>query len=122
MQMFLKDLCLRESCYQCKAKESGTEADITIGDFWGVERVAPEIDNFSGVSLALIHTQKGLRLFDQVRKKMTALQVNYDQAINYNPAFQHSAKRAIGKRHFLYGLGDSFMEKWKKICACKISS
>ena len=112
MQMFLKDLCLRESCYHCKVKESDTGSDITIGDFWGVERVAPEIDNFSGVSLALIHTQKGLRLFDQVRKKMTALQVNYDQAINYNPAFQHSAKRPSARDAFYT---DLVTLSWKKM-------
>ena len=100
MKMFLKDFCLRESCYQCKIKEIGAVSDITIGDFWGVEKVAPEIDDFLGVSVAFIHTKKGLSYFNKVKKSMTALQVDFDQAQNYNPAIQHSAQRPKERETF----------------------
>lgn len=112
MTMFLKDICLRESCYQCKIKKSGVMSDLTIGDFWGVEKIAPDVENFSGVSLALIHTKKGMCLFDQVRKDMTALQVDYDQAINCNPAFKYSAHRPAERDAFYPDLRTL---SWKKV-------
>lgn len=40
LKIFMKNYCLRESCYDCRVKETGSAADITIGDFWGVEHVA----------------------------------------------------------------------------------
>lgn len=42
---FLADLYLRLSCHSCPAKSFKSGSDITIGDFWGVQNVMPEIDD-----------------------------------------------------------------------------
>ena len=47
MQMFLRDYCLRPSCYECVAKKEKM-SDITIGDFWGIELVDEEMADVSG--------------------------------------------------------------------------
>ena len=93
LKMFLKNYCLRESCYNCRVKEAGSVADITIGDFWGVEHVAPEIDNSMGVSLALMHTEKGKRYFASIAQRMTTVQTDYDSAVAHNSAMNHSVAR-----------------------------
>ena len=59
MQMFLKNLCLRPSCYNCKPKKSESMADITIADFWGVNSILPEMDDDLGTSLIMVQTRKG---------------------------------------------------------------
>lgn len=93
VKMFLKNICLRESCYRCTVKESGSNADITLGDFWGVEGIAPNLDNTKGVSLALIHSPKGQRLFDSVEEEITKQEVLFDIAISKNLPYNHSVLR-----------------------------
>ena len=60
MRAFLSNLSLRKSCYNCPAKSGKSGADITIGDFWGIENVRPEIDDDKGLSLVLVNSPKGL--------------------------------------------------------------
>jgi hypothetical protein len=50
MQMFLSDFCLRPSCYECKAKTLRL-SDLTIGDFWGIDTIAPEMNDSKFVKL-----------------------------------------------------------------------
>lgn len=61
-QYFLKGYIYRESCYKCPYANSNRPGDFTIGDYWGIEEVHPEIDTSNGVSLILINSKKGLRL------------------------------------------------------------
>lgn len=61
MQMFLRDYCLRPSCYDCVAKKVKME-DLTIADFWGINEVAPEMNDGNGTSLVLIRTDKGMSM------------------------------------------------------------
>ncbi|MGN0811936.1 MAG: Coenzyme F420 hydrogenase/dehydrogenase, beta subunit C-terminal domain, partial [Candidatus Coproplasma sp.] len=51
MRMFLRDYCLRPSCYDCNAKRLESMADLTIADFWGINNVIPEFNDDIGVSL-----------------------------------------------------------------------
>ena len=34
-------------------------ADITIGDYWGIDKEHPEFSNDSGVSAIIVKTKKG---------------------------------------------------------------
>lgn len=62
MRGFLTDLYLRPSCHACPAKCFKSGSDITIGDFWGIERVMPEIDDDKGVSVVFAHHDEKLDL------------------------------------------------------------
>ncbi len=99
-KLFLKNVCLRESCYTCAFKGEGYASDITIGDFWGIESVLPEFINKNGVSLALIHTEKGKRVFDAIRNDIKCEQVDFTSAIAGNPSYSYPAKRPPERDHF----------------------
>lgn len=58
---FLKNEYLRRCCYSCRYL-FGDSADITIGDFWGIGKFAPEKDDNKGMSLIILHTHKALSL------------------------------------------------------------
>lgn len=55
----------RESCYKCKYACAYRPADITIGDYWGVEKQHPDYlgnngwDESKGISAILVNTKKG---------------------------------------------------------------
>lgn len=55
MKGFLSDIYLRPSCYQCKCKNGRSGSDLTLGDFWCVERLDDKIDDDKGLSLLLLN-------------------------------------------------------------------
>lgn len=59
MKAFLSNLILRPSCYSCPAKGGKSHSDITIADFWGIQKVHPDMDDDRGTSLVLVNTDKG---------------------------------------------------------------
>ena len=58
---------LRESCYKCPYTRIDRRSDITIGDYWGIQNVMPEFYDRMGVSLVIVHTERGMELFNNVR-------------------------------------------------------
>lgn len=64
---FVRNLSLRSACHNCSYRSLHRPSDITIADFWGVEKLTGHKDR-KGVSLVLTHTEKGLSLID--RSKM----------------------------------------------------
>ena len=55
MKGFLSDLYLRPSCYDCPSKCGKSECDITLGDFWEIQKILPYYDDDKGVSAVLIY-------------------------------------------------------------------
>lgn len=74
----------RPSCYSCRFKGLPRIADITLGDFWGIEHVAPELDHNLGTSLVMVNTDKGAHFFDGVCQKLTLKAVDLDKALRGN--------------------------------------
>lgn len=61
----------RPSCYECKFKGYPRISDITLGDFWGVEKVAKTIkDKDLGTSLVMVNSEKGRLFFEKVKAKI----------------------------------------------------
>lgn len=91
MRAFLRDLTLRKACFKCPFKyPGGSRTDITLGDFWGIEKLAPQIDNNLGTTIVLARTEKGQRfmeLFDNYGE------FTLEQVSQYNPAISHPASQ-----------------------------
>jgi len=84
---------LRPSCYECRFKGLGRGSDITLADFWGVERVCPELDDDRGTSLVLVQSDRGQRALEGVSHLMESRQVPADVAVAANPSATGSAPR-----------------------------
>lgn len=106
---FLHNLYLRPSCHDCPTKSLKSGSDVTIADFWRIERIHPEMNDDRGVSTIIVNTSKGHELcaafidlfvtcdFKFVKK--------YNSAIDNNP--QIPSQRAIffqnnGTKSFAY--------------------
>lgn len=59
-RLFLRHYILAEGCFCCRFTNLDRQGDLTIGDFWGIEKVMPEFPNGKAVSEILINTQKGV--------------------------------------------------------------
>ena len=64
--IFFSDTGLRESCYSCQYANTERVGDITIGDFWGIEKVFPDMADNKGISLVIVNSSKGRKLWNLV--------------------------------------------------------
>ncbi len=113
-QAFLKDFCLRPSCYQCQFKGVNRIADITLADFWGVQHLLPEMDDNKGTSLVLVHTEKGKKLFDKVAESFIYKETETDKAIEHNLCAVSSVKMPEKRAQFMDGVVKEPFNKTKK--------
>lgn len=114
MQMFLNDYCLRPSCYMCVAKNTKM-SDITIADFWGIDSVAPEMNDGRGTSLVIIRTDLGNSIFNIISDEMKLKEVSYEDGVRDNPAEFKSALRPAERDVFFDDMHNmNFKELEKK--------
>lgn len=85
MQLFLRNLILRPSCYQCPAKNGKSQSDLTIADFWGIEKCYPNFDDERGVGLMMVNNEKGNQVIQSLPLKL--LEVTFEDAIASNPSY-----------------------------------
>ena len=101
MQSFHHNLCLRPSCYQCAFKTKNRISDITLADFWGVEKVCPEMDDDKGTSLVILHSSRGKELFQRIAGTLHCREVELEDAIRYNTAMTQSATLSADRNAFI---------------------
>ena len=99
MLMFLRDYCLRPSCYECVAKQH-KHSDLTIADFWGINKILPEMNDGKGVSLVILRTGKGSELVDRIKTDIVCKKVSYEDGVRGNRAEYCSAKRPVERGYF----------------------
>ncbi len=68
--LFYGHCILRPSCYECPYKSITHPGDITIADYWGIEKVVPDFDDDKGVSLVLINNDKGSIIFKKIKENI----------------------------------------------------
>ena len=87
---YSKDI-FRESCYTCKYKNINRPGDITICDYWGVQKEEPEFykecndRKIVGISGIIINTQKGENLFEQSKEKLFFKESTIEKIQKANP-------------------------------------
>lgn len=72
---------LRPSCYRCPYKSVIHPGDITIADYWGIDKVLPGFKDDKGVSLVLINNLTGLSFFEMCKDKLTCQQTKVEDSI-----------------------------------------
>lgn len=82
---FLKSHIYRENCYSCKYATDRRCSDITIGDFWGLDRSRLKSKFEGNVSVVLINNQKGQKLLDMIKSDLIIEERKVSEAVNGNP-------------------------------------
>lgn len=83
---FIKNMYLRPSCHSCKYASIQRQADVTLADFWGVEKFYPELDDDRGTSLVLVNTHKGTELLKSCRNDLAIHECRLTDAVKENPS------------------------------------
>lgn len=82
--LFQKDLILRPCCYSCRFSSLSRVSDITIGDFWGIDKIYPEFDDNKGVSLVLINTFRGNAVFQSIKEVLEVRESKKEDCLQHN--------------------------------------
>ena len=102
---FRTGLYYRESCYLCPYANPKRVSDITIGDYWNIQKKYPEIVDYTGVSCLIINTQKGKNVFDEL-DELEIKETTIDYLLQNNSQLIRSSK--VHKNR------DYFFEKYEK--------
>jgi coenzyme F420-reducing hydrogenase beta subunit len=117
MRVFLQNICLNSSCADCHYGTLPRIADITLGDYWGVSKYHPEMDDDKGTSVVLLNTKHGEELFDSVADGIIQCDSKIEYAIAGNPCIVRSSKQHSKRAEFFADLDEySLDELVKKYC------
>lgn len=90
MKLFVGDYINRESCANCRFKGYRRVSDLTLGDFWGIWDLHPEMDDNKGTSVLLIQSARGAELFAQIADRFVLKQVSLEETSRQNQAIIRS--------------------------------
>lgn len=97
MKGFLNNLYVRPICFHCPAKGNRSKADISLGDFWSVNKYCAKFNDDKGTSLVYINSDKGLSAFTSINCDAIHLENNKV----YNKAFFESTKEKYPANQFV---------------------
>ena len=101
----------REGCYACRFKGAGHQADITVGDYWGL---TPEMPgwNDNGVSVLLVRTEKGEALLERIDpQEFTVRTADAEFVIEHNPMYYKSREKPQDYKKFCDDLSSAGLHR-----------
>lgn len=103
MNAFLKNVSLRESCFDCPFQKIPRQADITLGDYWGISAYKESLDDKKGTSVILINNIKGEKYINKIKEDCIFFEETpIDSALKYNPCIYKSVDKPVqNKKLFL---------------------
>ena len=108
MKGFLANLYLRPSCYACPSKCLKSGSDITIGDYWGIQNVKPEIDDDKGICCTIVNTSKGI--FYVSKMNVNKIISSYKEVFQGNTALIKSALLSAKRDEFYRHYPEKFVQ------------
>ena len=112
--LFLGLRTLRDSCYECPFAGPLRAGDLTIGDFWGVDEVRPDLleqagGPFSlrhGVSCLLVNTARGAQWLESLGSEIEREPVSLEDIASHNEQLRHPAEMPDDRSDFLRAFAD----------------
>ena len=101
-RLFLEGEIYRDSCYSCRFANTARVGDLTIGDYWGVDKNNPEIlsenggpfEKGKGISCILVNSRNGRRILQDVSEKLLIKEVSLQNIIEKNTQLRNPANHS----------------------------
>jgi coenzyme F420-reducing hydrogenase beta subunit len=109
---FFAQTIIRPSCYQCKFTDIKRPSDITIADYWGIEKYVPGFTDNKGISLLLLNSPKGKMLFEHVKNDFEYLERPAKECLAEQPRLHEPVKSPPNRTQFwqdYYSNGFSYL-------------
>jgi coenzyme F420-reducing hydrogenase beta subunit len=107
---FFKNLFTRRSCFDCRFKVHNSHADITLADFWGIEKLEGPVieDDDRGISLVIAHTKAGDEALASLADRVETAECAPEDAVRYNPRLVSSLPEPAGRGRFFADMKKGF--------------
>lgn len=70
-RMYFANVIVRPSCHSCGFCTADRNSDFTLGDFWGIERMKPDMDDGMGTSMVIVHTAQAQKIWEEVKEELS---------------------------------------------------
>ena len=104
---FLKGHTYRECCYNCHYAHTERAGDITIADYWGIEKYHSDFYSIKGVSLMLLNSVVGMNFWKRVEGDFEYKDSKLEYAVAGNHNLKHPTERKDEIRNHIYDGIDS---------------
>lgn len=105
--LFYNHVMFRHSCEKCPFANFTRPSDITLGDYWGWERIDTSFaEDDKGCSLILINTRRGKILFEKIKDDIDFLPTTLEKCSQPNllyPTKVHPHRDCFEKAYVKYG-------------------
>lgn len=109
--LYFRSYITMECCHSCKYSSLFRVGDITLGDFWGVEKYYLNYSDNQGVSLVMINSERGKILFNNVKESLTYWQTTEQECMQHNliePSSSNKHKKMFHKVYRLAGFRNAY--------------
>ena len=83
-RIFANDYIARESCSSCRFTYLNRAGDVTIGDFWGIQDIHPDMFDNQGASFILINNSQGAKIWDAIKDNFVVKDTTLQNAFKKN--------------------------------------
>lgn len=114
-KIYYYNFAFRPSCYNCKFMDISRVGDISIGDYWGIDRVRPEFYDEAGVSLLMVNTQKGHAIYDAIKPLFAHTETSFDECIQpvlLGPQEYPEWRDVFWDDYYKYGFNEIAYKYW----------
>ncbi len=119
---FLDGLTYRNSCYSCQFARPQRVSDITIGDFWGLDKKTLKNHYPGRISVLLPNTSKGREFFFAIKDLFIFEERKFEEAANeeqgnlLHPSNKHPEREKFLNNYVLSGFDNAVKktDAWKK--------
>ena len=94
------NLYIRPSCYQCKFKGLPRVSDISLGDFWGISKTRPHLDENKGTSIIMLNTRKGIDFFESCSNAFETEVCSINEAVSGNACIHDNIPHPVARNYF----------------------
>lgn len=105
-KIYYSHLVVRPSCFKCRFTNYNRTGDLSIGDFWGINKNHPTFDTTNGASLLMVNSIKGNMVWNEVKIKFNYIESDKEkckQQALLHPVQEPDNTDFILKRYFNEG-------------------
>ena len=107
-ELFLHGEIFRENCYHCPYANAHHPADLTIGDYWGIEQEHPSyltpngvLDQKKGISMLMVNTAKGAEAFEIYKDAFWYYPSTFECVSKHNEQLTHPGLPGVHREEVL---------------------
>lgn len=97
-KIFYDHIANRPACSKCRFTNYSRPGNLTLGDFWGIERSNKRFHSDAGISLLFVNNQKGLSIWEKIANSFDYVESNVDEC--RQPALCQPQPEADDRKEF----------------------